>query len=307
MICKFCGTELLDSDTFCIHCGKKVEKENKCHKCGEILREGTKFCPKCGVEIVHDEDDDIPVTGEMKTTDIPFDLIEQTIIFDAEQQVKSRDYKDNISDYSIEDSKYSDADYNENEEYSNNGYDEDEEYSDNGYDEGEEYSDNGYNEGEEYSDNGYDEGEEYSDYNYDENEEYLDEYSENEEEYKSPKIVTIIMIIAGILILLGIAAIFFSLKNKSTSNEVEEVTEQVEDIEEEEQISNLKGTVSIIKNVNVRNNPTTDGSEVLCVAKEGEVYEFLGYSNDSKNWVQIQLQDGSNGYVYKDYVSVTEN
>lgn len=98
MKCRRCGAELLDTDTFCVKCGQKVEELPRCPKCGEILREGTKFCHKCGAAVGENddaiqepEDDEIPVTGT-RTVDIPFDLIEKSIIMEAEQAVVKRDF-----------------------------------------------------------------------------------------------------------------------------------------------------------------------------------------------------------------------
>ena len=63
------------------------------------------------------------------------------------------------------------------------------------------------------------------------------------------------------------------------------------------------GTLTIVSNVNVRDNPTTQGSNVIKVAKEGETYEYTGTAEDD-NWYIIRLEDGSTGYIFKKYVSV---
>lgn len=83
MKCRKCGAELLVTDTFCVNCGHKVEPAF-CPACGEALREGTKFCHKCGAPVAIDEleDDAIPIV-QQKTVDIPFEQIEQGILFEA--------------------------------------------------------------------------------------------------------------------------------------------------------------------------------------------------------------------------------
>lgn len=62
------------------------------------------------------------------------------------------------------------------------------------------------------------------------------------------------------------------------------------------------GTLTIVSDVNVRDNPDTDNSNVIKVAKASETYEYIGLA-DSGNWYIILLEDGTNGYVYKGYVS----
>ncbi len=51
MVCKKCGAPLLEDDQFCPECGAKVIRKKKCPECGETLREGTRFCPSCGAEV----------------------------------------------------------------------------------------------------------------------------------------------------------------------------------------------------------------------------------------------------------------
>lgn len=100
MRCQRCGAELLDTDTFCVKCGKRVDEIPKCSECGEELREGTRFCHKCGTPVAEyapswqePEEDEIPVKGT-KTIDIPFDKIEKSIIMEAEQAVEKRELDD---------------------------------------------------------------------------------------------------------------------------------------------------------------------------------------------------------------------
>lgn len=51
MVCKKCGARLLEDDQFCPECGAKVIRRKRCPECGEPLREGTKFCPNCGTPV----------------------------------------------------------------------------------------------------------------------------------------------------------------------------------------------------------------------------------------------------------------
>ena len=61
--------------------------------------------------------------------------------------------------------------------------------------------------------------------------------------------------------------------------------------------------LTVVSNVNVRDNPNTSGTNVIKVAKAGETYECVGTAGDG-NWYEIVLDDGTHGYVYTDYVKV---
>lgn len=63
--------------------------------------------------------------------------------------------------------------------------------------------------------------------------------------------------------------------------------------------------LKIVSNVNVRDQPSTSGTNVLKVAKAGETYACKGSAGDG-NWYEIVLEDGSAGYVFTDYVEVEE-
>ena len=59
--CKYCGTLLSDSKTFCIKCGKNVSEDleregeliliNFCKYCGTKISGSGTFCRKCGKKI----------------------------------------------------------------------------------------------------------------------------------------------------------------------------------------------------------------------------------------------------------------
>lgn len=55
--------------------------------------------------------------------------------------------------------------------------------------------------------------------------------------------------------------------------------------------------------VNVRDQPSTSGTNVLKKAHEGETYTCYGSAGDG-GWYEIVLEDGTTGYVSGDYVSV---
>ena len=296
MRCKKCGAILLDTDTYCGKCGTKVIID-ACPNCGEILRPGMRFCSSCGTEVLHldetePEDDDIPVTESVKTTDIPFDIIEENIIKDVERQLDKAARDDSVkpkSDRTVEKVVYEKKppiqileDYEED-EYQ-------EEYTD---DYVEEYED-------EYVDDSEDD---YVD-EYD-----ADDYDEREDGQTSvvSRLITAGMVVIGLILVLIVAIIFF--RNRKTEPIEEEASQVVQEdttseVQEENASDNIAGTVVVIKNVNIRDLPTTDNSNVLGVAKEGETYEYYGYAENSNNWVHIKVDDSSDGYVYKDYIEI---
>ena len=62
-------------------------------------------------------------------------------------------------------------------------------------------------------------------------------------------------------------------------------------------------TLTVVRNVNVRDYPSTSDSNVLKVAKSGETYPCTG-SVDDGQWYMILLEDGATGYVFHEYVTV---
>ena len=96
------------------------------------------------------------------------------------------------------------------------------------------------------------------------------------------------------------------IETESTDVEVDNTPPDTYVEEEPVQITETQeptlGTLTIVSDVNVRDNPDTDNSNVIKVAKAEETYEYLGLA-DYGNWYIILLEDGTKGYVYKGYVS----
>lgn len=272
MRCKKCGTILLDSDTYCGKCGTKV-KVDVCPSCGEILRPGMSFCSNCGHKVIENtdeiSDDDIPVTNQMATVDIPFDVIEENIIRDVERQLDSpiNTQKNNISKPKYEDDIQEVEDDNEYEE--------------------DEFEDDEY-------------------------EDDIPEIEEDDEEEKSvlSRLIIAAGIVIGLIIILVIASIFFSnRKNKNDIDDNENVIEEQQNVENEDTSSSsdgIIGNIKIIKDVNIRDYPSTDNSSVIGVARVGEEYAYYGYAEGNSNWVHIKKDESTDGYVYKEYVQVNE-
>lgn len=257
MKCKNCGADILNTDIFCLKCGKKIEEE-KCISCGEPIREGTRFCPKCGSlyeNNIKKEQDQIPITSQLETKDIPFDLIEKNIIFEAAQQVQSREYKDKYLE------KHEDEEAVRN-DILNKYVEPDPD------DEPVEENDD------------------------DEDEEEFEYYEETHS-----KLISVIMILIGIIIVLGIAAIFFHYRNQV--NDIENMIEN-EELSEYQSL----GKIIIIDDVNIRNHPNTENSTVLGIASQNSEYEYYGLSADM-NWYHIKYNN-EDAYIYKEYAVIKE-
>ena len=294
MRCRECGAILLDTDTFCGKCGTKV-KVNICPECGITLRPGMRFCANCGYEvlraedILEKEDDDIPVTGGLKTTEIPFDLIEQSIIKDVERQLDVPVANQGQSD----DYFHQAASFEEDADYAEDNYDSYE--SDNDYD--------GYESEENYEeyDDGYDE-------NYDGSYVEEDDFYEDEPQSLASRLLTAAMIVIGLIILIIVASFFFKNRDSKQDNEptIEENTETDEE-DESEAADSVIGTIEIIKNVNIRSTPdSSEDSNKIGIATVGETYSYFGFADNNNNWVHIKVDDNTDGYVYKDYIKIKE-
>jgi len=301
MKCKKCGAVLLDTDTFCVKCGQKVGQPMFCSNCGEQLREGERFCHKCGSPVeTAEEDEEIPLS-QQKTVDIPFDQIEQGILMEAEQAIVKRPETDKPERRNPESYRRPKAQMPGGR--AETGYYAERPVRSAGY---------------------YEEPDEGGPYEakagpgrrtpprarYEEEYGAYEEYEEEEEEEDSGdskmKAVTIILGIVVIAVALAVGFILWQRNNPSRYDRPDEETEQGDESEEGDGDgegagdSDTQGRIQILSNVNVRNAPTTDGSNVLMVAKQGEVYEYYELIDDA--WYRIKLEDGSEGYVSQKYV-----
>lgn len=359
MKCQRCGAELLDTDTFCVKCGQKVGEPARCPVCGEILREGTKFCHKCGAAVNREDtgpyDEEIPVTPQ-KTIDIPFDVIEKSIIMEAEQAVVKRDFSEaearmererrgEIPEYpdEAEPETAGNPERQEGDEpeetqasvirerpsrvvkavregriYEKPQEDSVREEEVAGQTGGDRQKasrrrkafSGGYgHEKDRYEDTGYEEdGYEAPDY---EEDDYGDE-EESSGGFDLTKATMILGIVVLIVLLIGGGVILKQKLHFNFSNigdtTVSEPTRETdvsgeannEKNNEEKTPGEVAGKLQIIKNVNMRNKPSTENSSILGVAKTGEVYEYYELVADS--WYHIRLSDGRDAYVYKEYV-----
>jgi hypothetical protein len=137
-----------------------------------------------------------------------------------------------------------------------------------------------------------------------------------EEDYDDDEgvdVITIMTAVVGCVLLVVIAILAYKLyqqyvpKNYEKIQEQQESEEKTEDGQEMDESSEEDETsvytLTIVKNVNVRDNPSTSGTNILKVAQAGETYECLGTAGDG-SWYEIRLEDGTTGYVFQDYVTV---
>lgn len=286
MKCMNCGAELLSNDQFCSKCGAKAVREQRCPDCGTVLREGTKFCHKCGRQI---ESRQTQTAVSEDTLGIPMDLIEKKILSETEAEMSSagerlRDRKREEQSRRSRQPESGEQERSRKTEKTVRRLPREQVYED--------YEDD-YEEEEEY----YEE----DDYNY-------DDYEEEESEGIDP--ITVMTAVVGCVILvIGVILGYYFYREyaprdygkdaQQLTQEEEEETQTQEPAEEEK----AYGQIRVKSNVNVRDNPDTQDSNVLKVAKEGETYSCAGEAGDG-NWYEIILEDGTSGYVYKDYVEV---
>lgn len=277
MICAKCGVRLLDTDQFCPECGAKVIREKRCPDCGAVLREGTKFCHKCGRLV---ENMQSPRQKKEETIDIPIDAIERTIVAETEAKVMAEcEKEEHLHSAKARPSQGSAAKRSPKPPAKKRAatgtppkkrkpvYREEEDWED------------------------------------------------DEEDEESVDVITIMTAVVGCVLLVVVAFLAYNLYRQYVPKDYEKAQEQqleeqqVEQEGQEEQTAdeseNAVGTLIIIDNVNVRDNPSTQGTNVLKVAKAGETYECYG-SVEGGEWYEIRLEDGTTGYVFKDYVKMEE-
>ncbi len=136
-----------------------------------------------------------------------------------------------------------------------------------------------------------------------------DRYDEPEE--KGFGFFGVLMVAIAIVIFALAAFLVVTLvRQNSTEGVQDDIVWDMEDETETEQSADSSGTtvlgvVYIESNVNIRDYPDTETGQVLGVAKAGDTYAYTGLSADG-NWYCIVLADGSTGYVYSQYVSLTD-
>ena len=282
MKCTNCGAELLDTDQFCNKCGQKVVRQRKCPDCGTVLRDGTKFCHKCG-RLVDGSDAEAVVEPKTDTLDIPIEVIEQNILSETEaemgsarERMRDRERMENATQHRKPAAKKPIYEkHEEDDDYEEDEYDEDVDYEDEEYDE----------------------------------EDYEEDDTDEEGEGRKADVMTIMTVVIGCVLLLLVIILGFHFYRQYVPKNYEQAAEEAgQETEGQEEENGGEGEaarmqLTVVSNVNVRDNPNTSGTSVIKVAKAGETYECVGTAGDG-NWYEIVLDDGTHGYVYTDYVKV---
>lgn len=322
MICTKCGARLMETDQFCSKCGARVIKEKRCPDCGELLRDNVRFCPGCGRAVGGKRS--APAVSD-ETLDIPIEAIERNILSETEAEIKARRTQPGprrtVSEEREPVRRGSSGSASERAASSRSG-------SSGRTTERKEItgSKSGRNSSggttakkrqdsvpappprkrkPVYQEEIWEEDDDWEDDDWDDDEEGIDA-------------ITIMTIVAGCVLLVVVAVLGFQLYRQYVPRNYENASEQGEEAENQiqeegqEEAQDVRDTgeevqgsytLTIVSNVNVRDEPSTTGTNVLRVAKAGETYPCHGSVGDG-TWYEIELEDGSAGYVFQDYVSV---
>lgn len=268
MVCPDCGTRLTDSDQFCPGCGAKIIRKRRCPECGETLREGVKFCPGCGSEM----------SGERR--------VKKAALEDAPGRKTSPASPVRKASPAPPVRKASAAPPPKKKQAPPKSRDwEDED----------------------------------------------DDYDDDEE---SVDILSIMTVAVGCILLVILAVLGFNLYKRYMPKDYEKIAKEQEaeggdgaedgqdepgegpeggqelpdepwdDVDAEE--VTVGGTLVTTAAVNIRDNPSTDGTTVITKAKAGETYEYTE-AVEGGSWYRILLPDEPDyeyGYVYADYVRI---
>ena len=148
---------------------------------------------------------------------------------------------------------------------------------------------------------------------------------DDEEDEESVDVLTIMTVAVGCILLVIMAVLGFNLFQRYVPKNYEKAQEQEEQAEGEEadgeegqqlaeenyeeagaEVSEGGGTLVIVSNVNVRDNPDTQGTRVIKVAQAGESYAYTEVVGGGM-WYKVLLPDEDDydfGYVYADYIEL---
>lgn len=299
---------MMDTDRFCPKCGAKAIKEKRCPECGAMLREGTKFCHKCGCPV-----DNAGSAGQVsqETLGIPIDAIEQNILSETEAEIRA-DRRPENAPRRTSSAEKTDSRNSSPKSAASRGSSGKSTSSKSAA-----HSTSGksappkkkspapapppkkrasYREEEDWDDDDWDD---------DDDDEGIDA-------------ITVMTAIVGCVLLVVVAVLGYQLYRQYAPKNYDHLSDEAQELQDEE--AEIQGqeveelpesgdneaaayTLTVIQNVNVRDNPSTSGTNILKVAKEGETYTSTG-SVDNGQWYAILLEDGSTGYVFHEYVTV---
>ena len=304
MICTKCGARIMDTDRFCPKCGAKAIKEKRCPECGALLREGTKFCHKCGCLVDSSEK---PRQVSQETLDIPIDAIEQNILSETAAEIRADRRHTSPKSAPSHSSPEKNVSSKSTASHSSSGK-----------------STPSKSTGSGTSGKSAPPKKKSSApapppkkrAGYHEEEDWDDDWDDDDDE--GVDVITVMTAIVGCVLLVVVAVLGYQLYRQYVPKNYEQAAEKSQELRDEE--TEIQGqemeelpengdneadtyTLTVIQNVNVRDNPSTSGTNVLKVAKEGETYTSTGSVGDGQ-WYAILLEDGSTGYVFHEYVTV---
>lgn len=343
MICTKCGARMMETDQFCPKCGAKVVKaikEKKCPDCGEILRDGVKFCPGCGREI--GSKNSRPTVSD-ETLDIPIEAIERNILTETAAEIKKerRTEPGTRKPASVKEAPVRRPTSGNTKERGRTSAGETaggtrtrratdaapvRKPAGLGIDSEETrprkrssvpappprkkqpvYREEVWEE-EDWDDD-----------------DWEDDDWDDEEDGEGIDAITIMTVVVGCVLLIVVAFLGYQLLRQYLPKNYDKAAEEQEEQQQEQEGQEVQETpgqdeetggsqeqagvsggiseLTIVANVNVRDQPSTTGTNVLKVAKAGETYACNGFTEDGA-WYEIVLEDGTIGYVFHEYISV---
>lgn len=303
MICTNCGARLMETDHFCPKCGAKAIKDRRCQDCGALLRDGAKFCPKCGRSVSGNG-------GESKisddTLDIPIDAIERNILSETAAEIKADRRASGTSRRPASSSGASKSSSTHSSSERNTASKSVPSKRKTAEPEPPRKKKVVYRE------------EDWEEDDWDDDDWDDDDWDDDEE--GGVDIITAMTAVVGCVLLVVVAVLGYHLFRQYVPKDYDKVAEEEqEQQDEQEEEGQQQGaangvdseigedretyTLTVIHNVNVRDNPSTYGTNVLKVAQEGETYTSYG-AVDGDQWYEILLEDGTIGYVFYEYITI---
>ena len=306
MICTKCGARIMDTDLFCPKCGAKAIKEKRCPECGVLLREGTNFCHKCGCPVDNAES---ARQISQETLDIPIEAIERNILSETAAEIHAD--RRTSSSKSTSSHSHSEKNISGKSTVSHNSG------GKNASPKNTTHNASGKNTPpKKKSPAPAPPPKKRADYR--EEEDWDDDDWDDEDDDGGIDVITVMTAVVGCILLVVVAVLGYQLYRQYVPKNYDQVAEKAQELQDAEteipgqEVEELPEsgdgkadtyTLTVIQNVNVRDNPSTSGTNVLKVAKEGETYTSTG-SVDDGQWYAILLEDGSTGYVFHEYVTV---
>lgn len=267
MVCKKCGAQILPDDQFCPECGAKVIRKKRCPECGELYKVGTKFCPHCGAETGG--------SAPKKRSDSESAPRRKTSSGSAPKR------KADPAPPPKKKPVYHEAPPRRRRDWEDDDWDDD-----------------------------------------DDDEESVD-------------VLTIMTVAVGCILLVIVAVLGYNLYQRYVPKNYDKIAEEQQEKEAEEgeegeenedgdteggqaleeqpdedgeemSESASGGTLVTIADVNIRDNPSTQGTTVIKKAKKGDSYEYIE-AVEGGAWYQILLPDEDDyeyGYVSADYIEI---